>query len=208
MNRLGLCCALSAAGLLLLVGCGSDEDLTCVCQPVPPPIITTYVDEPAFRSEVSPIEPVDAPFSGVTDSIVVGANLLVARPRGGADRIGVGDVTGDSLPSNLMVVCECYSNLAFAFDRPISGFGFGVESWTRPGDAGTSEFDVVLYEGANPIGGTHFSTPAMGYSFFALLSSVQFDALSLLETSGGPQEGPDGKGGIDRESFGRFYVVH
>jgi hypothetical protein len=198
---------LATGGVALLLGCDSDETPTCICEPASPAIVTTFADESAFVSQVSPTEPLNAPLSDREDSIVVGDDRFIIKPGSGVDKIAVSNVVGDHLPSDLGVACECRSNLDFAFISPVSGFGLGVASWTATGYRGYSDFVIILYHEGAPVGSAQFSTPAAGESFFALMSSVRFDALTLRETRGGPQEGPVATGGVDREFFGNFYVV-
>ena len=207
VGHLRLPLVIATVGFVLLSGCDSDETPTSIRETTVPSIITTFSDRSAFVSAIPPINPLDAPFSGDTDTVVVGDGLFSIRPGGSVTRIAVANVIYDSLPSDLMVDCHCYSNLDVAFNGLISGFGFGVESWTATNYEGASDFVVILYDEGAAVGSGRFSTPALGYSFFALLSTVKFDALTLRETGGGPQEGPSGYGGVDREAFGTFYVV-
>ena len=207
MGRTRLWAVVAAGGIALLLGCGSEESPTCTCEPASPVNIRTFADESTFVSQVSPIGPLDAPGTGRADSVVVGENRFSIKPGSGVDKIAVSNVVDTSLPTDLMVVGECYSNLDFAFRSTVSGIGFGVASWTAPSSSGVSEFVIILYYEGSRVGTAQFSTPAAGESFFALLSSVRFDALTLRETGGGRQEGPVGTGGVDRESFGNFYVV-
>ena len=194
-------------GVALLLGCGSDKHPQCPCEPASPAIVTVFADEGNFVSRVAPIEPVNAPFSALTDSIVVGDGHFTIKPASGADKIAASNNVSTSLPSDVAVVCECYSNLDVAFRAPVSGFGFGVASWTAAANEGTSDFVVTLYHDGIVAGSARFSAPAAGECFFALLSAVRFDALTLRETGGAPQAGPGGRGAVDSECFGNFYVV-
>ena len=207
MGRIRLWAVVATGGLAFLLGCGSDESPTCPCEPASPGVIRTFADESTFVSQASPSGPLNAPGTGRADSVLVGGNRFIIRPGSGVDKIAVSNAVDSSLPSDLMVVGECYSNLDFAFRSTVSGVGFGVASWTAPSSSGVSEFLIILYREGSRVGSAQFSTPAAGESFFALQSSVTFDALTLRETGGGPQDGPVGTGGVDREFFGNFYVV-
>ena len=207
MRRIRPWAVVTTIGVALLCGCDSDKSPTCSCPPISPAIVTTFAKESVFVSQVAPIGPLNAPYSDRADVIVVGDDRFSIKPGDGVDKIAVSNIIGNSLLRDMAVACECYSNLDFAFRSPVAGFGFGVASWTAATYGGSSAFVITLYHEGTQVGSAQFSAPAEGESFFALLSSVRFDALTLRETGGGPQEGPVGAGGVDRESFGNFYVV-
>lgn len=203
LNRLFV--VIAAFGLAIVAGCSCEDNPACICEDTQQAIITTFADETGFTTQLSPEGPLDAPISsGETDSVYVGDGLIIITPGWGVASIAVGNIVGNSLPTDLIVSGGAYSNFCFSFEAPVSGFGFGVSSWTASGD-GTSDFMVIIYYESVAIGSTMFSAPSSGEIFFAMLSTEEFEALTIMETSGGPQN--DTSGGVDREFFGKFYVV-
>lgn len=160
-----------------------------------------------FLVNNSTIGPINAPFSGTTSLINVEEYGFTIKPGIGTSAIAVGNVINDSLPSDLFVDGQSYSNLNFEFAKNIRGFGFAVESVTCEDYRGESNFVVTLKQDGVEVGTVRFSTPADGFVFVAFVSKVSFNSIELVESEGGPENQTESGGCADRESFGNFYIV-
>jgi len=168
--------------------------------------MVTYSNESTYTLTVDNSGPLNAPFSGLGASVNVGG-VFTVTPGPGVTAIGVGNVIGDTLPTNLGVSGPSLSDLDFSFVDPQNTFGFTVVNWTRPGYVGASTFEVTIFNGTTNVGSTTFNTPSSGEVFFGFKSSHNFDFLTLREIAGGQQDIYSWGGIADRESFGKFYVT-
>ena len=171
--------------------------------------MVTYSNESTYTLTVDNSGPLNAPFSGLGASVNVGG-VFTVTPGPGVTAIGVGNVIGDTLPTNLGVSGPSLSDLDFSFVDPQNTFGFTVVNWTRPGYVGASTFEVTIFNGTTNVGSTTFNTPPFGEVFFGFESSLSFNSLTLREIIGDIHTGTLASGAIgsiDREWFGKFYVT-
>lgn len=163
-----------------------------------------YSDEATFVADnPSAIGPLSA---GFEEPISAPPLTFTAGP--GVSGIAVGNVTGNPLPTDLVVEGVSYSNIDVAIDEPYAvGFGMTVSSYTAPGSAGESTFELTLLADGASVGTGNFTAPASGDVFYGITVSSVFDAVQIRETSGGPQNKTAAGGPDDREYFGLFYVV-
>jgi len=173
--------------------------------------LITYSDELVYTLSVPVIGPlnatVPAPGPALTTSINV-AGLFTITPGPRATFIGVSNLLGNSLPTDLGVGNDqSFSDYDFSFTNPQNSFGFTVANSTAPGWVGTSTFEVTIFNGIANVGSTTFSSPSSGEVFFGFKSTLAFDFLTLREITGDVQNATQFGGAADREFFGKFYVT-